>query len=408
MKKILLSILFISVFCFANNLYAQTMPEISTDDNEVWYYIQFNKGLAVLEDFGEATPLMTQNVSLINKEQHWKVIAATNPSGNYKYEIVSALGHKLCYSSSRYITSKTSTPALFSIGTSTSAAYSGLVLNNSGSYLTQNGGESFGKTLMRGSSIAAAGSSLVFTPIASMEEPPEAESPKVSSVDNSNETWYYIQFTRSTSTSLIPALQDMGNNANLKTINAQKECDEQLWKIVPATTPNGDYEYQLVCKTGRKVAYASSKYTASSTSSILIKLTEVYPDWAIQRYGGGSNGMNQDGGAGPGREIADYAYGDIGSICKFVTHKDLFGYDYPQKTAIPQVEAEKRIQYTIENRMLSVSGEELKKVAVYTSTGQLLDTKIASFSFDLPAAGIYVLKATYKDQTTETLKLIAK
>ena len=40
---------------------AQTLPELSTETNEVWYYIQFKNGNAVLQDMGENTNVLTKN-----------------------------------------------------------------------------------------------------------------------------------------------------------------------------------------------------------------------------------------------------------------------------------------------------------------------------------------------------------
>ncbi|MCC8145590.1 MAG: T9SS type A sorting domain-containing protein [Bacteroidales bacterium] len=408
MKKILLSISFLLASLLLSNIYAQaTMPEISTSDNEVWYYIQFTKGNAVLEDFGEAVPLTTQNVSLINAEQHWKIVEASKPSGEYKYEIESAKGHKLCYLSSRFVTSKTSTAALFSIVKSTSTAYPGFVLKYNSGYMNQKGGETFGKLLERGTSLASAGSSLIFVPTHLMEEPPGPEIPKVSSVDDSDETWYYIQFNRTSNTSLKPVLQDMGENAKLRTENAKENSNAQLWKLIPASAPNGDYEYELISKTGRKIAYNStlSRYiTTSSSAGAKLKLTEVYPDWAIQRYGRGTSGMNQSGGAGPGREICDYSYSDQGSICNFVTPQKMWGY-----TSLPAIDTdkEKRTRISMDNKSLKIEGEDIKNVTIYSVAGQILNTRTNSFSYELPG-GVYILSVSYADSVTETIKVAVK
>jgi alpha-L-fucosidase 2 len=38
---------------------AQTLPTFSTDGNEIWYYLQFNRGSAVVQDMGDGSVLMT-------------------------------------------------------------------------------------------------------------------------------------------------------------------------------------------------------------------------------------------------------------------------------------------------------------------------------------------------------------
>lgn len=38
---------------------AQTLPTLSTDGNETWYYLQFKRGSAVIQDMGDSAVLKT-------------------------------------------------------------------------------------------------------------------------------------------------------------------------------------------------------------------------------------------------------------------------------------------------------------------------------------------------------------
>ena len=57
---------------------AQTSPELSTENNEVWYYIQFKNGSAVLQDMGENTNVLTKNATKTNNAQLWKITGTIN------------------------------------------------------------------------------------------------------------------------------------------------------------------------------------------------------------------------------------------------------------------------------------------------------------------------------------------
>lgn len=265
--------------------------------------------------------------------------------------------------------------------------------------MNQKGGETVGKLLELTSSTAAAGASLCFISVADMEEPPVNQLPKISSSDNSNETWYYINFTRSTSTSIKPVLQDMGDGQKLLTKAMMQGEESQLWKIIAATSPNGEYKYEIVNKSGRKIAYNTSlsRYTASSTTSALLKLTDVTPEWSIQRNGGGANGMNQNGGAGPNRELADYAYSEVGSLCLFIE-----AATNPVKTQF----TENKCSVNINNKTVEIITEEsVDKIMAYTVNGQNIITLKSDNKFELPFSGIYIIKVIYKNKTTETIKV---
>jgi hypothetical protein len=90
------------------------MPEISSAEKEVWYYIHFvdaKEGeTAVLEDRGADSALMAQGAVEGKLAQLWKVTLLETPDGEYRYEFVSGLGNKVSWSGNRYTASQTGVP----------------------------------------------------------------------------------------------------------------------------------------------------------------------------------------------------------------------------------------------------------------------------------------------------------
>jgi len=83
--------LFLGVAIFSFGLAAQTLPTFSTGGNEVWYYIQFKNGSAVLQDMGDGTNLMTKALTT-SDSQLWKVVGTQDSC-----EIVSKNGRHIYY-----------------------------------------------------------------------------------------------------------------------------------------------------------------------------------------------------------------------------------------------------------------------------------------------------------------------
>ncbi|MDD3490956.1 MAG: glycoside hydrolase family 95 protein, partial [Paludibacter sp.] len=125
---------------------AQTLPELSTENNEVWYYIQFKNGSAVLQDMGENTNVLTKNATKTNNAQLWKITGTAN-----NYVLTSKAGRKLSFSTtaSRFQTSATSTMTfkLRATTNSTHAPAWELQRNGASNYMNQFGGAGIDKQL---------------------------------------------------------------------------------------------------------------------------------------------------------------------------------------------------------------------------------------------------------------------
>ncbi len=102
MKKSLLkrALLLLVAFLGTTILSAQTMPTISTADNEVWYYIQFTTGKAVIQDMGNNKKVITKEAIKDEKSQLWKITKVLNKE-NYRF--TNQLGRSLKLSGGRFV-----------------------------------------------------------------------------------------------------------------------------------------------------------------------------------------------------------------------------------------------------------------------------------------------------------------
>lgn len=90
----------------AVGVFAQTMPVISTEGNETWYYVQFKNGSGVIQDMGDNVNVLTKNGIKGNASQLWKVTGTAD-----SYVITSQNGRRLFFSTatSRFQASLTQT-----------------------------------------------------------------------------------------------------------------------------------------------------------------------------------------------------------------------------------------------------------------------------------------------------------
>lgn len=136
--------------------------------------------------------------------------------------------------------------------------------------------------------------------------------------DANGDVWYYIQFRNGN-----VVLQDMGNNANLMTKTKRiSNADDQLWKLT-----GSEDNYIIEGKSGRKINYSGSRFQASATASVTLKLFSTTnatyaPAWEIQRKTSSSS-MNQWGGAGTDKELGEWTASDPNNPLLFVAQNEL-------------------------------------------------------------------------------------
>lgn len=133
--------------------------------------------------------------------------------------------------------------------------------------------------------------------------------PELSTEDNP--VWYRVQFKTGSA-----FLTDKGNGAELQTA-AGSSSDAQKWQLIG----NKD-NFKMKSKIGRYVNWNGSKYTASKTAGVALKIVQstnasATDCWEIQRASG-SQSMNQWGGAGAGKTLGEWTLGDANNPLSFV------------------------------------------------------------------------------------------
>lgn len=281
---------------------------LADENGDVWYYIQFKNQNAVIEDMGNNANLKTATKTDNSDAQLWKL---TGTEDNYILE--NKLGRKMNYASSRYTASSTSSVAikLFETTNDTYAPAWEIQRVGSGSSVNMHQGAGTGRELAEYNAGDNNNPLAFVSPNEYMLMFPE-----ISTEDDTKEIWYYIQFKREGA-----VLQDMGNAINIKTKNPRKN-DAQLWKIT-GTADN----YTIVGKSGRRISWSGSYFQTSTTNSVTFKIlttgnTTFEPALELQRIGS-TQYMNQHGGAGADKYLAEWSYGDPNNPLIFIKAEDM-------------------------------------------------------------------------------------
>ncbi len=151
MKKLFLFLCL--MFLVTVEALAATFPTVSSGSNEHWYYIQMQRGMAVLTSQGDGQRLVTAQANTKKRAlQVWKVL---NPSSG-QYQLVNPSGHILYYDTSDGMFKAAISPGAgytdYQIVETTNSTYDGfeIFLNKKGdsyAYLNQWGGAGAGKEL---------------------------------------------------------------------------------------------------------------------------------------------------------------------------------------------------------------------------------------------------------------------
>jgi hypothetical protein len=234
--------------------------------------------------------------------------------------------------------------------------------------------------------------------------------PVISSTDNSNETWYNIQFKKSEG-----VLQDMGEDQFLLTKSLDKTLPSQQWKVVQVSNPSGDYKYQLLSRDGRALTRVSVPATADGFYKTTANTAEwekfrivstgnndLKPAWEIERQGANNRNLNQYNptfSTTYDKYISEWDANDPGNPLIFIPAT--------LNTAIKTVQNAVRATVSIDGKQFSIEGNDIKEVRVYTVSGSLVAHKAGKpFSFRMNQPGCYLPMVKYNDNTEETLKLI--
>ncbi len=304
MKKFLLLSFFLIGYLSS---YAQIMPQISTENNEVWYFIRFKKGRGVLEDMGNEANILTKREVRNRDAQLWKLTQAADG-----YILTSKTGRKMNFDNERFTTSSTSNITVKLISSTDAESNPAWNIQRVGAAedegMNQWGGAGYDKELGE-YYLGDGGNALEFvTP-----EDLWASIPELPVISNNGITvWYYIQFKKGEG-----VIQDMGSNTNVLTKPKVDNKDEQLWKIT-----GSEDNYVITSKAGRKLYFANERYQASSVSENAFKflvsgINNGISVWELQRVGS-NKCINQFGGSGFDKELGEWYAGDGNNPLIFV------------------------------------------------------------------------------------------
>ena len=234
--------------------------------------------------------------------------------------------------------------------------------------------------------------------------------PAISSLDNTDETWYNVQFKRSEG-----VLQDMGENQFLQTKSLDENLTSQQWKVVQVSNPSGDFKYQLVSRAGRALTRVSVsettdgfyKTTSNAGDWVKFRITatannDLKPAWEMERYGANNRRINQYNPTQSStydKNISEWTANDAGNVFVFIP--------VPEGTGIKKIQNLSNAKIYINGNQLQVEGENIEDVSLYTLSGICLERKEKEpFLLVLSASGCYLAVINYKNKIRETVKII--
>ncbi len=317
MKKILL--LCLSVLCTLST-FAQTdtAGEVLDFTGNTDYYIQFGRADAgnqgIIQDQGENVDLRTKKALETTDSQLWSVTIRDG-----KHVFTNKLGREIGHNGSLYQATAVNTGVIFDIVVSNNTDYpESFELQRDGetNHVNQNGGGGFNRTL--GEWVPDdQGNPLKFIKESDAQDPDIGVvgglDPASTSILPDLDTYYYIQFTPGKG-----VLEGKDDGSLLSTAYANDDDDDQQWKIT-GTAGN----YTITSKAGNILEYDGfANYTASPGGTATFGLVENAPNWEIQRTGA-TGAMNQSGGSGFGKTIAEWVLGDVNNVLEFVLPMDM-------------------------------------------------------------------------------------
>lgn len=318
MKRIYMFLFAVLTVCLSVG--AQVLPTFSTEDDPVWYYVQFYTGSAYLEDQGSGYNILTASKE-DSDAQKWQFIGTQS-----SFVMKSKLGNYVYYTSSYFKTNSSNKTTLKIVQSTNSSAstYWEIQRSSSSNSMNQWGGAGTGKSLGEWTA-GDTNNPLTFLP-ASVSLPTFS--------DDENETWYFIQFNNGGYT-----LQDNGEGECIRTATADP-IDAQLWKLV-GTQDN----FQLVNKLGRYAVVSSTASTSESPSnstplrasttaysagySLIETTNSTYsPAWEICPNAYSGQSLNQWGGSSVGRSIGVWSSADNNNPVTFISPDDMTYADF--------------------------------------------------------------------------------
>ena len=289
---------------------AQQMPDFSTEESPVWYYVQFNTGGNYLSDRGSGQTANT-SATAASDAQKWQLV------GNAEsFKLKSKSGRFLDWNGSRF----TTTSRGVSLKLVENEAFECWEIQRSGSSnnLNQFGGTAAGVELGEwtpgdaNNRLSFVVASLVFS-------------------DSENEQWYYILSARSGY-----ALQNNGAGECVTTELNKRNKDAQLWKFV-----GNDTKFQIVNKLGQFAEISNVPFSGESSGGACptpLRTSDkeyakgfkafptkntTYKGWEIAAADNNSQGLNTWGQPGVGEILGIWNFADNNNVFQLIRQQDL-------------------------------------------------------------------------------------
>lgn len=315
-----------------------TQPTFSTEDAPVWYYIQFKAGGNLLNAPEANKNLKTISVGDRSATTQWMLVGTKD--GFY---LKNVNGDYVGFSNGFFTATTEDKKATLKISESThDAGYYDIQRTGQSNGMNQWGGTGAGVEL--GEYSSGSNNSLSFVSCTSVSSP----ALPLFSIEDAPE-WYMIQFTAGGA-----VLSDQG--ADKQVITAAKAITEaNLWQFVGTKenfylkSYNGNYLYR------KDDGYYAT--TSLPDGKTLLALDErVFGQWDIHRPSE-SKGLNQNGGAGAGKSLAEWTAGDTNNQLQ-VVRVDL---DAPTITALLQLSNDK--VYTLRSKRAQLYYSDASKIS---------------------------------------------
>ena len=291
-------------------IFVDKTPEVysinifSTEKAPVWYEVRFKNSGCNIADKGADQPIKTVNPAT-EDAQYWQFIG--NPDEFY---MKSRSGNYVYFNSvSRFATSKTEKSKMYVIESATEGYYEIGRVGGSGTF-NQWGGSGADKEI---GEYAADRSGNLLSIIAEPKEDEEIGLPYFSTEDAPKFWW--INFCNGGA-----VLADQGADVNAQTAT-KAYTDVQLWMLV-----GNEGSFYMKNKAGRYLSYSGGNFktTTEANSKATLSLHESgnahFEEagcYEIKLSGG--NYMNQVGGAGTGKALGTWNYGDPNNHFVFVS-----------------------------------------------------------------------------------------
>ena len=309
------------------SLFAETVADVfSTEENPVYYVVQFKAGQNCLADKGDGVLIETAEFDDQKvPEQQWALIG--NASGFY---MKSKAGNYVLWNAtdSRFAASSADKTSLYLVESSAEGYYEiGRVGSNN--TFNQWGGSGIGKNIGEYDK-GDQNNPLQIILAESIKTPAY---PKMS--DAKNKTWYFIQFENGSW-----VIEDKGVGNDVKTASLDTNKKSQIWSII-----GNAKNCQFVNKDGNYLVYVDGTIKTSTTADskgFKIAPTSNEGVFEIMHLSTNGKGFNMNGGAGKDKNIALWTLGDGGNLLAFTLLDDVLGLaEYEIEEYIPVAPEEK-------------------------------------------------------------------